>query len=148
MLSEMGGIVVDKQVLLTEDLGWLENFNKINVNNKGKCDKPKVVGYYHINYTNLVEEVEVSSYETKELHLYPPLDPYFLAVSRDGVDFIKEVIKVYIDLLEFPDKTAKMLAQLKLNMGEIRGRDPYYESYYAAFSSVLRKKQIQFDKEW
>ncbi len=58
--------------------------------------------------------------------MYPPLDPYFLAVSRDGVDFIKEVIKMYIDLLEFPDKTAKVIAQLRLNMGEIKGNDPYY----------------------
>jgi len=54
------------------------------------------------------------------------LDPYFLAVSRDGADFIKEVVKVYIDLLEFPEKTAKVIAKLKLNMGEIQGNDPYY----------------------
>ena len=58
--------------------------------------------------------------------MYPPLDPYFLAVSRDGVDFIKEVIKVYIDLLEFPEKTEQVITQLRLSMGEINGKDPYY----------------------
>ena len=43
------------------------------------------------------------------MHLFPPLDPYFIAVSREGTIFISEVLQKYYALLEYYDKTKEIM---------------------------------------
>jgi hypothetical protein len=59
MLSEMGGILIDKEIILTQPLDWLEDFKSITLANKGRNQQPNVIGFYHANYTDSLEEIEL-----------------------------------------------------------------------------------------
>lgn len=82
MLAEMGGILIDREAILTEPLDWLENFKEITLANKGRAERPNIIGFYHPNYTDSMEAIEMQDGSKKQVQLYPPLDPYFLAVSK------------------------------------------------------------------
>jgi hypothetical protein len=52
MLSESGGILIDKEIILTEDLSWLEHLDSLSYVNKGRSKLPNVVGFHYRNYTS------------------------------------------------------------------------------------------------
>lgn len=60
------------------------------------------------------------------MHLFPPLDPYFIAVSREGTAFISEVLQRYYALLEYYNKTKEIMQEYGLKLNELTGQDPYY----------------------
>ena len=54
MLSELGGILMDKEMLLTDGLTWLEDFQKLSFANRGRIERPNIIGFYHKNYTGSI----------------------------------------------------------------------------------------------
>ena len=97
-------------------MDWLENFNSLSVANKGRSEIPNVIGFYHVNYTDFLEEIDFEGGEKKPVHLYPPLDPYFLSVSKEGKDFISEVLQSYYVLLEFSERIKELIVKYQLNL--------------------------------
>jgi hypothetical protein len=59
LLAEMGGILIDKDVILTQGLGWIHDFKSITLANRGRSDRANIIGFYHVNYTDNMEEIEV-----------------------------------------------------------------------------------------
>ena len=53
--------------------------------------------------------------QEKRVHLYPALDPYFIAVSAKGTEFIREMLQQYYVLLELAEDKSKIKAVFQEN---------------------------------
>ena len=68
--------------------------------NSGRSNRPDIVAFHHRNYTAEAEWVHLGHGNKKKIHLFPALDPYFMAVSLKGIQFIKLMLQQYYELLE------------------------------------------------
>jgi hypothetical protein len=62
MLAELGGILIDREAILMEGLGWLEDFKQLALANHGRNEKPNIIGFYHVNYTGTIDEIEMNGF--------------------------------------------------------------------------------------
>jgi hypothetical protein len=70
------------------------------------------------------------------------LDPYFLAVSLEGRQFIREWLQQYYLLVESPQSIKPLLKTYQLYLHELQGNDPYYEAFFISGATVIRRKQL------
>jgi hypothetical protein len=80
VLHHKGGIIMDSNVILTEDLSWL---TKVSANQYANCGNPefptKYFGFHNVNFTSNEEKYSNTDGSWKFIFKYVGLESFFLA---------------------------------------------------------------------
>jgi hypothetical protein len=87
ILLEKGGVVMEKNLILTQDFTWLERINEnVYVNRARKDSKAQYFGFFNLNFGTFYSKAEKDTrYETERYMItYPGLLGLFMAGVAHG----------------------------------------------------------------
>ena len=149
MLHENGGVLMEKNVLLTEDFVWLRGINASPYVNRGRKDsRAQYFAYFDINLGSPVAKANKpharADYE-RYMIKSPGLETFFMAAVAKG-EFLGRLLEELHKILESPDYLAACRNTFDLKVGEADRKDPYEFGVLLASHIVIHERQLELER--
>lgn len=145
MLHENGGVLIEKNLLLTEDFTWLREINTNPYVNRGRKDsKAQYVAFFDINLGSpnfKVNKPHAKAGYEKYMIKSPGIETFFMAGVAKG-KYLGRVLEEFYKILESPGYFSACMRTFELKMGEAQHKDPYEFGMVIASHIVLYTKQL------
>jgi hypothetical protein len=145
VLHENGGVLISKELVLTEDFNWIEEIGKNPYVNRGSREaKPQYIGFFDINAGSIMEKVNkshaVSDYE-RYMVRFPGVESNFLVGVRGG-EFLESVLEEYARVVSNRKYLKSMMGAFDLKIGKLSENDALSRAFTFAAHIVLQVKQF------
>lgn len=149
VLHEKGGVLLEKNALLTEDFGWLRQINTSPFVNRGCRDsRAQYFAFFDINLGSPVVQASKphakADYE-RYMIKSPGLETFFFAAVAKGA-FLARLLEELHKILESPDYLAACRKTFEMRVGDAEGKDPYEYGIVLASHIVIHERQLELDR--
>lgn len=151
VLHERGGVLVEKNVLLTEELSWLRQINGSPFVNRGRNDsRAQYFAFFDLNLGSPVAKASKpharADYE-RYMVSSPGLETFFFAAVARGA-FLGRLLEELHKILESPAYLAACRKTLEMRVGEAERRDAYELGVVLASHIVVHARQLELDRQF